>query len=176
MIRCERGGCRSRATAHVETTEPDHYFYCDGHFDQFQDRVLVTNRTDPDNMIDYSFTEVTERDHEEQGAYMLAELRDWRTTYEVAAMEKVRQQTVRWWIQTGKLQGVLAGPNTYLIHDSAIERFRARRHNRDTPSAIRGGEASSQRPVRRPIDPAKRYRYKGEIVTGAELLRRRAEA
>jgi hypothetical protein len=53
-----------------------------------------------------------------------------------------------------------------------------REHTDDTPSAARGGEPTNASVVRRQIDPSKRYRLKGsgEVVTGAELLRRRGQA
>jgi predicted site-specific integrase-resolvase len=103
--------------------------------------------------------------------------RDWFTPNEVGEMLGVQGQTVRWWILTGKLDGELASKNTYLVHESAIADFCARRHGDDTPSADRGGDAGNRSPVRKPIDPAKRYRLPtGEVVTGAEVLRRRSEA
>ena len=104
--------------------------------------------------------------------------RDWLTPNEVAAMEGVQGQTVRWWILTGKLEGELAGPNTYLIHESALEQFRAERHNRNTQRATSGGRLSNRSAISKPLDPNKTYRIRstGERVTGAELLRRRGES
>ncbi|MCF7552205.1 hypothetical protein [Pseudonocardia sp. WMMC193] len=51
-------------------------------------------------------------------------------------------------------------------------------HNGNTQPSTSEGRSSNTSAMRRQIDPNKRYRLKpsGEIVTGAELLRRRAEA
>lgn len=90
-------------------------------------------------------------------------------------MFDVTSTAVRMWISTGRLEGEQATKGTWLIHESAVEQFKARRHNCDTPTAARSGEPSSRPSVRSRVDPAKRYRIKstGEVITGAELLRRR---
>lgn len=78
---------------------------------------------------------------------------------------------------TGKLEGELAAKNTYLVHESALAEFRERRHAANILPPARGGELSNRPSIRRPIDPGKRYRLPtGEIVTGAEVVRRRGEA
>lgn len=92
-------------------------------------------------------------------------------------MFQVTPQAVRNWTLTGQLDGEQAHKGTWLFHESAIERFRAQRHAANTLPPARGGELSSRPTIRKPIDPAKRYRLPtGEIVTGAEVLRRRGEA
>ena len=50
-------------------------------------------------------------------------------------------------------------------------------HDRDTPDAACNGGTSIRPSVRKSIDPDKRYRLKstGEVVTGAEMLKRRRE-
>lgn len=115
--------------------------------------------------------------------------RDWLTLSEVAAQLDVTVQSVRNWILTGQLEGEQAGVRTWLVHESAVVRYIARRmataqhraataHNRNTQPPITNGETSIRPSVSngaRAIEPHKRYRLKstGEIVTGAELLRRR---
>lgn len=104
--------------------------------------------------------------------------RDWYTPVEVGEMFGLQAQTVRWWILTGKLDGEQASNGRYLISALAVERFRAQRHAANTLPPARAGETSSRPTIRKPIDPAKRYRVKGtdEVITGAEVLRRRGEA
>jgi hypothetical protein len=101
--------------------------------------------------------------------------RDWLTASEVAGQFGVSPQAVRMWILTGQLEGEQAPKGTWLIHESAVEQFRVRRHNCNTPPATRGDETSNRPSVSRSIQPKKRYRIRstGEIVTGVELLRRR---
>ncbi|GAA1203167.1 helix-turn-helix domain-containing protein [Pseudonocardia alaniniphila] len=103
-------------------------------------------------------------------------MRDWRTIAEVADIFGVTVQTVHHWIRRNHLQADQAKRGTWLVHDSAIERFIAHRHAANTQPSARAGKTSSRPSVR--IDPSKRYRLKGtgEIVTGAELLSRRTEA
>lgn len=62
--------------------------------------------------------------------------------------------------------------------EEVAELMRLRCHADDTPSTTRHGEPSSRPSVRKSIDPGKRYTIKstGEVVTGAELLRRRGQA
>ncbi|WP_158703263.1 helix-turn-helix domain-containing protein [Pseudonocardia dioxanivorans] len=102
--------------------------------------------------------------------------RDWFTTAELADVFKVQTQTVRWWIKIGKLEGQMAGAS-YMVHASAVRKFaQARRASNTRPSA-RDGETTNRPSVRKPIDPSKRYRLKsGEVITGAEVLRRRGES
>lgn len=104
--------------------------------------------------------------------------RDWFTAAEIAAAFGVQPLTVRRWIITGKLEGEVAHKNTYLVHASAIEKFKARRHTDDTPPPARQKAPTDASRMRRSIEPDKRYRIKstGEIVTGAELLWGRGEA
>lgn len=104
--------------------------------------------------------------------------RDWLTASEVAAQFDVTPQAVRLWILTNQLEAEQALMGTWLIHESAIEQFRADRaaaHNCNTHCATCNGKPSIRPSVSngaRAIDPAKRYRLKstGEVVTGAELL------
>jgi len=105
-------------------------------------------------------------------------MRDWRTITEVADMFDVSTTTVHQWISKGLLSAERAKRSIFLVHDSAIEQFRARRHPANTQPAARDGKTSSRPSVRSSIDPNKRYRLKGtdEVVTGAEVLRRRGQA
>lgn len=102
-------------------------------------------------------------------------VRDWKTVSEVAAVFGVSSQAVRLWTVTGQLCGEQTLMGTWLYHDLAIKQFR---HNRDTQPANRRGGAHNRPSVRKPIDPDKTYRVRstGERITGAELLRRRAES
>ncbi len=118
---------------------------------------------------------------------MVIPRRDWLTAPEVAAQFNVTVQSVRLWILTGQLEGEQAMNRTWLIHESAVEQFKARRavsstdtrHNCDTPTAAKGGGPRNRPSVRSTqvlrVDPNKRYRIKstGEVISGAELLNRR---
>ena len=117
--------------------------------------------------------------------------RDWFTIGEMASEVDKSYHHVYRWICAGRVRADLAGKGTYLVHRSEIDRVRdngnqpvldrrsaVMRHNRDTQPADRRGGAHNRPSVRKPLDPNKIYRIRstGERVTGAELLRRRAES
>ena len=72
-----------------------------------------------------------------------------------------------------RLGNRLRVPTAPLLRYLGIERPA---HTTDTPRSARGGKPTDASSMRRKIDPSKRYRLKnsGEVVTGAEILRRRA--
>lgn len=119
--------------------------------------------------------------------------RDWFTIREVAPQLGIPIVTFGRWVRSGLVDAEIAGKGTYLIHRSEIDALRqngnrpaglspnaAHRtgaHDDNTPCSARNGGTSIRPSVRRSIVASKRYRLKstGEVVTGAELLRRRED-